>query len=292
MIEFALAKMLHDATTHIELDVQENIEPGSFTALFGASGAGKTTLLRMLAGITAPDRGTITIDGETWFDSTRRIDLPPQQRAIGFVFQDGALFPNLDVRRNVAYASHDDAWIDELLTLIGLTDLQHRLPHTLSGGQKQRVALARAVARKPRLLLLDEPLSALDAASRKQLQDDLLRLHQRFGFTTLLVSHDLGEVFKLAQRVLHIEQGRIVRAGPPKDIFLQQRPSNGLHLHAQVLALHREDVVHVLSLLIGQDIVEVIASDDEVEGLQQGDTILLAAKSFSPALFRFDTSPH
>ena len=288
MIKFAFTKTLQSASGSLELNVDSEIEAGSFVTLFGPSGAGKTTILRLLAGIAAPDSGKVVVGGETWFDSERRINLPPQQRSIGFVFQDYALFPNLSVRENVAYAvaKHDTAWIDELLTLTGLTALGHRLPATLSGGQRQRVALARAIARKPRLLLLDEPLSALDTALRHQLQDDLLRLHRRFGLTTILVSHDLGEVFKLSQRVLRIDNGRIVQLGGAAEVFLQQRPAGQLHLHAQVLDMRREEVIYVLSLLVGQDIVEIIASEDEVAGLRQGDVILISAKAFSPLLFK------
>jgi molybdate transport system ATP-binding protein len=288
MIEIALTRTLHGAGGELRLDLQARLDSGSFVALFGPSGAGKTTLLRMLAGLTDADSGRLVVDGETWFDAERRITLPPQKRSIGFVFQDYALFPNLSVRANVGYAvdKSEARWVDELLDLAGLAALQHRLPHTLSGGQKQRVALARAIARKPALLLLDEPLSALDAELRSQLQDDLARLHRRCGFTALLVSHDVGEVFKLSQQVLRLEQGRIVQSGTPSDVFLQRRMAGKFNLHAQVLAVRRDDVVHVVSLAVGQDIVEVIASDDEVAGLAPGDFISVSAKAFSPLLVK------
>lgn len=288
MIEIAVAKTLQSACGRLALDLHAVIEAGSFTTLFGPSGAGKTTILRMLAGLTDPDHGSIIVGDQTWFDAARRINLPPQKRAIGFVFQDYALFPNLNVRENVAYAAanNDTAWVDELLELTGLTALRSRLPSTLSGGQKQRVALARAMARKPKLLLLDEPLSALDAAMRARLQDDLLCLHQRFGLTTLLVSHDIGEVFRLSQRVLRLDGGRIMQSGTPAEIFLHRRLAGKLNVHAQVLAIRHEEVVHIVSLLIGQDIVDVIASDDEVEGLRQGDVVSVSAKAFSPLILR------
>jgi molybdate transport system ATP-binding protein len=194
----------------------------------------------------------------------------------------------MTVRENIAYAigSDDKDWIDELLDLTALTNLGYRLPRVLSGGQKQRVALARAMARKPRLLLLDEPLSALDPELRTRLQDDLRALHDRFGLTTLLVSHDIGEVFKLAQRVLVLDAGRIAREGTPAEVFLRQRLSGKLNLHAQVLDVRREEVVQIVSLLVGQDIVEVIASDDEVAGLKAGDTVTVSTKAFSPFIFR------
>lgn len=270
------------------MDVQASIEPGSFVALFGASGTGKTTVLRMLAGLTQPDAGILSVNGTTWFDAARRIDLPPQRRPIGFVFQDYALFPNLTVRQNIAYAvaKGDDVWVDELLQLTGLDALRERLPATLSGGQKQRVALARALARKPELLLLDEPLSALDAESRGQLQGDLALMHRRFGLTTLLVSHEIGEIFRLSQRVLRLEQGRIVQSGTPADIFLNRRASGKINLRAQVLAMRREEVICIVSLALGQDIVEVIATDDEIKGMQVGDFVSLSAKAFGSLIFQ------
>ncbi|MDO9194187.1 MAG: ABC transporter ATP-binding protein [Undibacterium sp.] len=291
MLELSLQKQLHSATGEMLLDVQMHLESNAFATLFGPSGAGKTTILRMLAGLTPPDRGRIVVDGVTWFDdgtTGKKINLPPQQRSIGYVFQDYALFPNLTVRGNVAYAASKDqsAWVDRLLSMTGLSELHDRLPETLSGGQKQRVALARALARKPKLLLLDEPLSALDGALRLQLQDELLRLHQECGLTTLLVSHDVGEVFKLSQQVIQLESGKVVRSGSPAAVFLQQRVQGKLNLRAQVLAIRREEVIYVLSLLIGQDIVEIIAAEDEVVGLKVGDGISISTKAFSPLIFR------
>jgi molybdate transport system ATP-binding protein len=288
MIEFSVTRMLHTADGPLRLEAQAALADGSFVTLSGPSGAGKTTLLRMLAGLTPPDSGRIVVNGRTWFDAAAKIALPPQQRSIGFVFQDYALFPNLNVRENIAYAAPkgDAAWVNELLDATGLLGLQQRLPARLSGGQKQRVALARALARKPLLLLLDEPLSALDGELRRRMQDDLLGLHQRFGFTALLVSHDVGEVFRLSQRVLRLEAGRIAQDGTPAEVFLRRRFAGRLQLQAQVLDVRREDVVHVVSLLIGQDIIDVIASADEAAGLKPGDPVSLSAKAISPMLFK------
>ena len=267
----------------------QTIGDGEFIALFGPSGAGKTTLLRMLAGLTRPDRGRIVVDGAVWFDAAAGVNLAPQARSVGVVFQDYALFPNLSVRDNIGYAvaRADRAWVDELLTLMQLDGLQQQRPAVLSGGQKQRVALARAVARKPRLLLLDEPLAALDYRLRARLQDDLLLLHRRLGVTTLMASHDIGEVFRLADRVWRLEQGCVVQTGTPSDLFLAQRLAGRLALRAQVLALRREEVVTIVSLLVGQDIVDVIAADDEAALLQVGGTVMLSAKTFGA--LRFDT---
>jgi molybdate transport system ATP-binding protein len=170
--------------------------------------------------------------------------------------------------------------------MTGLAALATRRPAQLSGGQKQRVALARAVARKPQLLLLDEPLSALDMQLRGELQDELAALHRRLGLTTVMVSHDLGEVFKLAHQVLQIDAGRLVASGTPSDVFLKNRLSGQLNLHAQVLAVRREEVLHIVTLLLGAEILEVIASDDEAETLKPGDAVELSARAMNPYLFK------
>lgn len=291
MIEFSLGMQLGSASGTLQLEAEARIERKSFVTLFGPSGAGKTTILRMLAGLVQPERGRIIVDGVTWFDAQRRINLPPQQRAIGFVFQDYALFPNLTVRENIAYAvpRDDRRWVDELLELTSLHQLHDRMPSTLSGGQKQRVALARAMARKPALLLLDEPLSALDLSLRSQLQDELASLHRRFGLTTIMVSHELGEVFKLSEKVLRLESGRIVESGSPREVFLQKRLSGRLNLHAQVLDIRQEDVVYIVTLLIGQEVIDVVASEDEVMHLRMGDNVSVAARAISPYLSRAGT---
>jgi molybdate transport system ATP-binding protein len=288
MLELDLQKKLQGDSTTLEIDVRLKAGAHDFICLFGPSGTGKTTLLRMLAGLSKPDQGTLVVDGVTWFDAAKKINLPPQQRSIGLVFQDYALFPNMSVKDNVAYGAkkNQGSWIKHLLQLTGLTPFQHSLPATLSGGQKQRVALARALARKPALLLLDEPLSALDGEMRAQLQDELLQLHRECGLTSILVSHDIGEVFKLSQCVHQMEKGKIIHSGTPAQVFLQQRLSGKLNLRAQVLAIRQEEVIYVLSLLIAQDIVEIIAGEDEIKGLKVGDQIAISTKAFSPLIFR------
>lgn len=286
MVEFSLIHSLQGAAGAIALDVRAELAARSFAALFGPSGAGKTSVLRMLAGLLQPEQGRIAVNGVTWFDSARGINLPPQKRPIGFVFQDYALFPNLTVRQNIGYAATDAAWVDELLDLTGLSALAGRRPAQLSGGQKQRVALARAVARKPQLLLLDEPLSALDMQLRAELQEELAALHHRLGLTTIMVSHDLGEVFKLARQVLQIEAGRLTACGTPADVFLKNRLSGQLSLHAQVLAVRHEEVLYIVTLLLGAQILEVIVSNEEAEMLKPGDDVEFSARAMSPYLFK------
>jgi molybdate transport system ATP-binding protein len=289
VIHIDARKQLQTADGPLELAIQADIAEGEFVTLFGKSGAGKTTLLRMLAGLTDPDAGTLVGGDKTWFDAARGIRCAPQQRKIGFVFQDYALFPNMSVRANLEFAlenQRDRAHVDELLALMELGALAQRRPAELSGGQRQRVALARALARRPRILLLDEPLSALDAETRLRLQDELLKLHRTFKLTTLLVSHDLGEVFKLSDRVLAIEHGRIVRQGKPLEVFGDLMVSGRVEFTGEVLAIERNDVVYAVSVLVGNRIVNVIATDEEIRVLQIGDKVVLLSKAFQPMLQR------
>lgn len=287
MIELRARHPLHTAEGDLLLDVNFRIREGEFVTLFGQSGAGKTTLLRILAGLLTPRAGRVAVGGEVWFDSEQRIHRPPQQRRVGFVFQDYALFPNMTVRGNLDFALENKAdrhWVDELLELTGLAELRHRRPDTLSGGQKQRVALVRALVRRPELLLLDEPLSALDAETRLRLQDEILGLQRRFGMTTLLVSHDLPEVFKLASRVLVVERGRIVRDGHPADVFTDRRVSGKFQFTGIVMEIEPSDVVFAVSVLVGNQIVKVIATRDEIAGIGIGSKVMLLSKAFNPML--------
>jgi len=203
------------------LKVDLEIANNELLCLFGHSGAGKTTLLRILAGLFNPDRGYISFNGEVWYDSAKKINLSPQQRNVGYMFQDYALFPNMTVRRNIEFAQKvkNTEEVDNLLNHFGLEALQKQYPAKLSGGQKQRVALARALAAKPNLLLLDEPLSALDYEMRLNLQDEILKAHKLLNSQTLLVSHDKEEVIKLADTVVMLRNGAVIQCGKPEDIF-------------------------------------------------------------------------
>jgi molybdate transport system ATP-binding protein len=288
-IEFCISKRLHCAEGEIELDVDVALQEGEFVTLFGQSGAGKTTLLRMLAGLTLPKRGQIKVGGETWFDSEAHINLPPQRREIGLVFQDYALFPNMTVRENLSFAlanKKQSDRVDELIEMMQLGALQHRLPATLSGGQKQRVALARALVRRPKLLLLDEPFSALDADTRIRLQDEILRLHRALGITTLIVSHDLGEVYKLSDRVLLIEQGKISRNGVPAAVFADRHVSGKFQFIGEVLVIEADEVMFAVKVLVGNQVVTVIATAEESSDMKIGDRVTLLAKAFNPMLLK------
>ena len=285
MIFINITKHLESAEGPINAQFELEVAVGEFLTLFGPSGAGKTTLLRMIAGLETPDSGSIEVDGETWFDSSKKINLPPQKRNIGFVFQDYALFPTMSVRENLLFAAQSAEQrhnVDELIELVELTALADRLPQTLSGGQKQRVALARALVRHPKILLLDEPLSALDPAMRQKLQDELAIVHKRLGVTTMLVSHDIAETVKLSDRLAAIEAGRITRICPPMEFFTPRALSGKLQLIGEVLSIQYDHPVYLITLLTGSSIIKAVVSQKEANLLKVGAKAIISSKAFNP----------
>ncbi|WDZ98858.1 ATP-binding cassette domain-containing protein [Mucilaginibacter sp. SJ] len=176
------------------LKIKRQFVSGSVTKIWGPSGAGKTTLLKMIAGLSSPRKGKIIADGITWFDDDQPINLSPQKRHIGFVFQNYALFPNMTVQQHLEYASNDTGWIKRLLQLGQLDNFTTHKPDHLSGGQQQRLAILRALATKPKLLLMDEPFSALDSKMKTTLIAELKLLLKQLGVTTIVVSHNLQEL--------------------------------------------------------------------------------------------------
>jgi molybdate transport system ATP-binding protein len=190
------------------LNIRREISGGDFICLVGHSGSGKTTLLRILSVLLTPDEGVIRVGGKTWFDSTARINLKPQQRSIAYMFQDLALFPNMTVAQNIGYAqrAHNPTHINELLDIFGMKGLATQKPGKLSGGQKQRVALARALASSPQILLLDEPLSSIDQEMREALQSEILKAHEYLNSTSIMVTHDLPEARRMANEIIKIKK--------------------------------------------------------------------------------------
>ena len=218
MIQIDIHKRLHGAHGDMDLDVSLEIQKGEFIALMGESGSGKTTLLRVLAGLENAE-GNINVEDVLWLGDQKM--LPPQQREIGFIFQDYALFENMNVEENLLFVNHDKALAQRLLEMTELSRLSHRNVKGLSGGQKQRVSLCRAMMKEPKLLLMDEPLSALDPAMRTKLQDEILKLHETFGTTTIMVSHDADASYHLADRIWVLDQGKIIADGHPEEILLK-----------------------------------------------------------------------
>ena len=201
------------------------LDGAPLTVLFGPSGSGKTTVLRALAGLDRPDEGVITFDGAVWFDGARRVCTPPQSRRVGLLFQEYALFPHLSVAGNIGYGLHGlprserRGRVAEIAGRFGVGELLRRRPSELSSGQRQRVALARALAPSPRLLLLDEPLSALDAPAREALRGELRRLLEQAGVPAIVVTHDRTEALALGDRLVVLVDGAIRQVGPVHEVF-------------------------------------------------------------------------
>ena len=281
MISLNIKKELHGSNGVMNLDINLSLQNGEFVALSGVSGSGKTTLLRVLAGLEEAF-GEIIVDGEIWLNE--KIKKPIQKRDIGFVFQDYALFPNLSVIDNLLYVKKDKDLAKQLLSLTDLYELKNRYPNSLSGGQKQRVSLCRALMKRPKILLMDEPLSALDPNMRLKLQDEILTLHKEFKTTTIMVSHDPSEMYKLASRVLVLKDGKIIDDGLPKDILLKTQGSQKFSLEGELLDIIKVDVINIAIVAIGQQIVEVVISNIEAQNLIIGEKVNVSTKAFSPTI--------
>ena len=283
MIHISISKLLQFPEGKKPLSVAVSLPENIITAVYGDSGAGKTTLLKIVAGLTKPEQGFIKVNDAVWLDTQNNINLSPQQRSIGFVFQDYALFPNMTVLQNLQYAggkNRDDSFINHLINIVSLQPFLHAKPSQLSGGQQQRVALIRALVRKPGLLLLDEPLAALDVSLRHSLHAALRSLQQQLKFTALLVSHDAGEVYSLAKHIIHIEQGKVVFEGMPQQLFGAASLSSKLQLTGEVLCVVPNGVVYIVEVLVAANIIKITAMQDEAMNLNTGDKVLIYAKAF------------
>ncbi len=281
MVSINIHKTLLGSVGQMDLDVDITVNEHAFVALAGQSGSGKTTLLRILAGLEKAE-GVITVSEDVW--QKRGTVLAPQKRGIGFVFQEYALFANMSVQENLLYVTKDHDLAKHLLEMTDLYELRDRLPATLSGGQKQRVSLCRAMMNRPKLLLMDEPLSALDPAMRTKLQHDILKLHKEFGTTTIMVSHDPSEIYRLADRVIVLDQGKVVQDGTPKEVLLKTQGSQKFSLTGELLDIVKADVIHIAVVAIGQQIVEVVLDADEAASFVIGERVQVSTKAFSPSL--------
>lgn len=281
MISLNIKKELHGSNGNMNLDINLSLQDGEFVALSGVSGSGKTTLLRVLAGLEDAF-GEIIVDGEIWLNE--KIKKPIQKRDIGFVFQDYALFPNLSVIDNLLYVKKDKDLAKQLLSLTDLYELKNRYPNSLSGGQKQRVSLCRALMKRPKILLMDEPLSALDPHMRLKLQDEILTLHKEFKTTTIMVSHDPSEMYKLASRVLVMSNGKIIDDGLPKEILLKTQGSQKFSFEGELLDIIKVDVINIAIVAIGQQIVEIVISNIEAQNLIIGEKVNVSTKAFTPTI--------
>jgi len=281
MIDINITKKLFGSDGKMDLDININIEKGSFIALAGDSGSGKTTLLRILAGLEEAN-GSIKVGNEVYLNANG--SLKPQKRGIGFVFQDYALFENMTVEQNLLFVKKDINLASHLLEVTELTELKNRLPKTLSGGQKQRVSLCRALMNKPKILLMDEPLSALDPTMRLKLQNEILSFHKEFNLTTIMVSHDPSEIYRLAKRVVVLKNGKIINDDTPKNVLLKTKGSAKFAFDGELLEIVKVDVINVAIISIGQQLVEVVVSNEEVKNLKVGQKISVSTKAFSPTI--------
>lgn len=220
MIEIDIEKRLGD----FALAAQLTAPPSGITALFGRSGAGKTTIVNALAGLLRPDRGRIVVNGDVLFDAARGIDIPPERRGLGYVFQEGRLFPHYSVRGNLLYGSKRSAAprngpsFDAVVDLLGIKDLLARRPVDLSGGEKQRVAIGRALLASPRLLLMDEPLASLDAPRKEEILPFIERLRDELKLPVFYVSHEMDEIMRLADLLVLLGDGKVAAIGPVEEL--------------------------------------------------------------------------
>ncbi len=279
MIKINIQKQLHGSNGLMNLNVNLEIKQGEFVALAGLSGSGKTTLLRILAGLEEAS-GIIKINDSIWLDE--KFSLSPQKREIGFVFQDYALFPNYTVLENLLYVNKDIELANHLLKITELSELKNRLPQTLSGGQKQRISLCRALMNRPKILLMDEPLSALDPSMRTKLQNEILTLHKEFNTTTIMVSHDPSEIYRLSNRMVVLNNGQIIKDTTPKEALLKTNGSAKFSFEGELLDIIKVDVIYVAIITIGQQLVEVVIGNEEAKNLKIGDIINVSTKAFAP----------
>lgn len=280
MIEIDIQRILRSASGEMNLQVNFNLKPGSFTTLYGHSGAGKSSIFRMLAGLMKPNKGRIVVNGTTWFDDQKNINLPPQKRNIGLVFQDYALFPNMTVKENLLFAlkkGQSENKVQNLIDIVDLGDLQYHMPKTLSGGQKQRVALARALVQKPDLLLLDEPLSALDHAISTKLQNYLVQIHQEYELTIIFVSHILTEILKMSEHIIMLDHGKIIKQGHPVDMLTHKSTPGQIQLIGDIIKIYAER--GTINVLVGNNVIELSLNEINMAKLKPGDTVRITPNS-------------
>ncbi|MBF7047238.1 ATP-binding cassette domain-containing protein [Campylobacter volucris] len=283
MLKVDICKIFKNKHSDFKLQAKFEIQQGEFLAIFGKSGSGKTTLLRVIAGFEKA-LGFCEFNNEIFFNQKQFLSI--QKRNIGFLFQDYALFENMNVEQNLLFAKNDQKFANELLELLNLNS--HRKNHILelSGGQKQRVALARALMRKPKLLLLDEPFSALDNEIKLNLHDYLLSIHKIYNITTILITHDVSEAYKLANKVIILDQGQIIKQGNPSEVFLKTQGSQKFAIKARILKLQPQDSIIVVILSIGSQITQIALSPLEAQNLKENDEVIISQKAFGLNLIK------
>ncbi len=278
MMHIKIHKKLNAPQGQMYLDLDLQIQTGEFITFYGPSGAGKTSTLSIISGLMLADKGRIIFNNTLWLDTVNNISVIPQKRNIGYVFQDYALFPNMNVIQNLKYAqgkNQDNYLIDELLEVMALKGLEKSKPSTLSGGQQQRVALARALAQQPRLLLLDEPLSALDQKIRNQIQDYILAFHKKRKLTTIMVSHDIPEIIQLSDRIIEFNHGKIIRQGTPAELFFQEQNNHSFSLYGTILHIRKTSESTILDIHFQGQIIHLNITDSAMNSFHKGQRVEL-----------------
>ncbi len=270
----AIEKSFKDGTRALQ-PIQLEIEPGEVVVLLGPSGCGKSTLLRIVAGLEQPTRGKVL------FNHTDVTGLPPEKRDVGFVFQQYALFPTMTVAENICFGmkikkfskSQQHKKLEELLTLLNIEELRDRRPNQLSGGQQQRVAIARAIATEPKILLMDEPLTALDAKLKEHLRLELAQLFRKLNITTLYVTHDQVEAMAIADRIAVMNKGRIEQIDSPREIYRHPKSPFVAQFVGQVNRMQGKLIERDQHKFIDFGFVEIAYDDDLVGGMEDKDTM-------------------
>ena len=282
MLSICIRKRFKDFSLEVEFSSNAKV-----TALFAPSGSGKSLTLQAVAGLVEPDEGRIEVNGKLFFDSKKGVNLPPQKRRVGYLFQDYALFPHMTVAQNIRYGSRDEKLVRELLKILEIEEIKDKFPSEISGGQKQRVALARALATKPEVLLLDEPFSALHKELKLSLYREIKKLQKIFGIPIILVSHDIDEVFELADFMVIMEKGKVIQKGEPFTVFM-----NPLNLRVAKLLGHRSFLKGEV-VFIGKNYLEIKLKSGiklkcrKRKGVSVGEEVFVSILPFSLAL-----SPH
>ncbi|MCE7071754.1 ABC transporter ATP-binding protein [Dyadobacter sp. CY327] len=279
LLDLHIKHTLQTVHGKMPMEIALSLPKGRILSITGPSGAGKTTLLRQIAGLLTPETGKITFGNQVWLDSAAQRSVAPQLRNIGFVFQDYALFPHLTVEENLLFGlpkGSDRSIVDDLLNATELSNLAIRKPNQLSGGQQQRVALARALVRKPDLLLLDEPFAALDYDMRYHLQDMLSKFHRQHNLTMIIVTHDIGEIFRLADQVAIIENGKIFRQGTPAEVYAnEQSKTEDFVIFGEVLSCIKQADQLLVSALVENKVRQLTLPLDLAPEMIPGNTFTL-----------------
>jgi len=260
------------------LDVAMEFHVGKVTGISGDSGVGKTTILRILAGLTDPGEGSILSGGNVWFDKSKKINLTPQKRSLGFIFQDHQLFPNMSVFENLKFAaSSRKSALEKMnyyLNIFGLSEFKNRMPNSLSGGQSKRAVIISALVRNPTLLLLDEPFAVLDEKMTKIVQEEILKYTSENACITVLVTHEISEIFKMTDYLYTIQKGKIISRGSPSKVFNSGASKDRISLAGIVIDNGvKKEMKGVLKIMTNGQVLEVSKTAHEFE---IGDKILLS----------------